>query len=663
MTSIPLGLTVAGLVARWVHLVACVILVGIFAQVLFAPRSDRPTVHAWEARMLGWARLLVLVALVSGLVGLQHQTVVLVGAPEAALEIGALARVVLDTQAGRVWLVRHALLLLFAAFLFARPDVRRRLDWTAVRGQSLLLGGLVLALLGFAGHAVAVEPGAALAIAVDVVHLIAVGVWVGGLLPLAALLRAAGREAGSDARPFAVLVARSFSRRALAAVLVLVGTGTVIALQQVGDIPALVGTRYGRLLLTKLAVLVPLLALAAINRGWLIPALSGNAAVGRVAMRRLGAFATGEIVLAVVMLAVVVTMTVTPPARHISPVWPFSFRWAPGDITDPQARAFALVGSQLSVLGLVLFTAAALARARRLPLLGAGLLLLGTGAGLALPPITVDAYPTTYRRPTVTYTAASIASGGELYAHHCAVCHGPEGRGDGPGGRGLPRRPADLRSGHTAHHTAGDLFWWISHGIAGTGMPGFEGRLAEEERWDIVNAVRALADAEAARSLGSAVEAGRPWLVAPDFTYAVGPGAPHTLKESRGRRIVVLVIYSLPASLPRLTELASAYGTLATLGVEVIAVPADAAPDAIRRLATPVPVLFPIVTDGAAEIVRAYRLFGQAEHAEFLIDRQGYLRARWLTDGSAPSLNTRLAEIQELNAEKVVAPLPSEHVH
>jgi putative copper resistance protein D len=70
-----------------------------------------------------------------------------------------------------------------------------------------------------------------------------------------------------------------------------------------------------------------------------------------------------------------------------------------------------------------------------------------------------------------------------------------------------------------------------------------------------------------------------------------------------------------------------------------------------------------VVTDGAAEIVRAYRLFGRAPHVEFLIDRRGYLRARWLSDGGAPEVNALLAEVQELNAEKALAPLPPEHVH
>jgi len=382
-------------------------------------------------------------------------------------------------------------------------------------------------------------------------------------------------------------------------------------------------------------------------------------------MRRLARFVTVEAILALGLLAVVTVLNVTPPGRHEQPAWHFSFRLAPRTVTDTQARTLALVGSQLLVLGVVAAVAAALMRRRWLPLLGVAFLLGGVGAGLALPPITVDAYPTTYRRPDVAYTAASIAAGATLYAEHCARCHGPDGRGDGPVASGLPRPPADLRAPHTAHHTAGDLYWWITNGIPAAGMPPFGARMGDEERWDLVNVVRALGDAEAARGLRGAIDPGRARIVAPDFTYAVGPGIAHTLREHRGRRIVTLVIYSLPASRPRLTELAVAYPTLSTLGVEVIAVPVDAAPDALHALGLPTPALFPVVTDGATDILRAYALFGAtaSPHAELLIDRQGYLRARWLSDGTSPTLNTVLAEIQELNAEKELAPLPPEHVH
>jgi hypothetical protein len=67
-----------------------------------------------------------------------------------------------------------------------------------------------------------------------------------------------------------------------------------------------------------------------------------------------------------------------------------------------------------------------------------------------------------------------------------------------------------------------------------------------------------------------------------------------------------------------------------------------------------------VVTSGGAEIVATYALFADAPHAEFLIDRQGYLRAK---AGGPIDTGRLLSNVQTLNEEKVVAPPPSEHVH
>jgi hypothetical protein len=49
---------------------------------------------------------------------------------------------------------------------------------------------------------------------------------------------------------------------------------------------------------------------------------------------------------------------------------------------------------------------------------------------------------------------------------------------------------------------------------------------------------------------------------------------------------------------------------------------------------------------------------------EFLIDRQGYLRARWTPVGKGSrTMAAVLAEIQQLNQEAPTAPFPDEHVH
>src|SRR5262249_17496460 len=161
---------------------------------------------------------------------------------------------------------------------------------------------------------------------------------------------------------------------------------------------------------------------------------------------------------------------------------------------------------------------------------GASLATVILGLWVAVPPIAVDAYPTTYLRPAIPYDVASIDSGMALFAQHCAICHGQGGVGDGPGGAGLPRPPADLTAPHTGQPTAGDLFRWLTHGIPASGMPPFARLLSVDQRWDLINFLRALAAGQEARALAPVIEPGRPWLAAPDFTFAVGPSPPRALK-------------------------------------------------------------------------------------------------------------------------------------
>jgi hypothetical protein len=88
-----------------------------------------------------------------------------------------------------------------------------------------------------------------------------------------------------------------------------------------------------------------------------------------------------------------------------------------------------------------------------------------------------------------------------------------------------------------------------------------------------------------------------------------------------------------------------------------------AATDALKALGAEPRILFPVVTDGAADIEATYRLFAEAPHAEFLIDRQGYLRTISKSRGDAVALSPLLAAIQQLNEEKAPPPAPEEHVH
>ena len=86
----------------------------------------------------------------------------------------------------------------------------------------------------------------------------------------------------------------------------------------------------------------------------------------------------------------------------------------------------------------------------------------------------------------------SLAIGRDVYTTNCETCHGETGRGDGPNGLRLVPRPADLRI-HTAPgvHTDGELFYWVSYGFPNSAMPAWKDILTEEQRWSVLNYVRA----------------------------------------------------------------------------------------------------------------------------------------------------------------------------
>ncbi len=81
------------------------------------------------------------------------------------------------------------------------------------------------------------------------------------------------------------------------------------------------------------------------------------------------------------------------------------------------------------------------------------------------------------------------------FADHCAVCHGNDGSGDMPMGRGLYPKPPDLRGEHTQKLSDGELFWIIENGVRFTGMPAFGGgseHASAEDSWKLVRFLRHL---------------------------------------------------------------------------------------------------------------------------------------------------------------------------
>ncbi len=620
---------------RFGHLAALAVGAGSLACLALVVRpvlsaSDRERLDRTALRLARWA--LAAAVATMGL-DLLVRLAAASGRPLGeALAAGLLRPLLADTWYGRVTGGRAVLAGLLGVLLALAPAARwARHPWLAGAAATLAAG--LLATAPLAGHVIAADS-AALRLwqaTAGVLHALAAGVWLGALPLLALALRRAA-SAQDAAR-----LARRFSALGVTAVGLLVAAGVASAYALVGGVPALVGTPYGRLLLAKVALLVPVLAIAAGNLLRRPPRL-----VRRVVL---------EAALGAAILLVAAVLATTPPARHVEPVWPFAGRltWTVLALA-PSLESRVLTGACLALLGVSALVYAALFPRQRLVALVAG------GAGLAAAwlavwplrgVLVIDAYPTTYARPAVPYHVTSLASGLDLYATHCAGCHGPTGRGDGPGARAFPIPPADLTASHARDHTAGDLYWWIGNGIRRPGrppMPAYGGALDDEGRWDLVNVVRLLSDAAAARALGLE-PAGTATIVAPDFVHPALPGRLSTLRSARGR--VVLLVLPGPDSADRLARLAQATPRVAAAGgLVVVARPED-----------------------PPEVPAVYGRFRRPEdpsgHVEFLIDRQGYLRARWdRGQGDGWDEEDRLVGlVGRLATEPPAAPPAEAHVH
>jgi mono/diheme cytochrome c family protein len=87
-----------------------------------------------------------------------------------------------------------------------------------------------------------------------------------------------------------------------------------------------------------------------------------------------------------------------------------------------------------------------------------------------------------------------IAEGKAHFADHCASCHGNDGSGETPMGRGLYPKAPDMRLARTQGLSDGEIFYIIENGVRLTGMPGWSTATPEGETssWQLVHFIRHL---------------------------------------------------------------------------------------------------------------------------------------------------------------------------
>jgi mono/diheme cytochrome c family protein len=120
------------------------------------------------------------------------------------------------------------------------------------------------------------------------------------------------------------------------------------------------------------------------------------------------------------------------------------------------------------------------------------------GAAVMLISITVNAQPKPWVIPAnfktmknpVAVGDASTKAGQALYTKNCASCHGKAGLGDGVKARSLKDFPGDFSKAAFQGRTDGELFYMSKIGRGE--MPKYEGKLTDDELWNIVNFMRTL---------------------------------------------------------------------------------------------------------------------------------------------------------------------------
>jgi copper transport protein len=213
---------------------------------------------------------------------------------------------VIETRYGEMMLLQAALAVTLALTALALRYSEHR-DKRALSALTLALGAVMSVTPALSGHA---SVAGNLAIVADTAHVIAAALWTGGL----GFLFLALKLAKEDRWPLATRAVPRFSNMAVISVVVLLVAGIISGYLQVRTWSALWETEYGLLLLGKVALVLPLLALGAYNNRYAVPRL--KAGIASVLERRRFLRAAGvELGIMVAIVAVTAVLVNAEPAR------------------------------------------------------------------------------------------------------------------------------------------------------------------------------------------------------------------------------------------------------------------------------------------------------------------------------------------------------------
>ena len=218
----------------------------------------------------------------------------------------------LTTHFGLAGLGRVTLaLLLVAAVRGVRGDAATRGRWALTLGLGLLLMANAAWLAHAASRLHEREP----LMVVTVLHQLGAVVWVGGLIHLVGFALLWRRAGGPAAEPLGVRVLARFSAVAIAALVLVLGPGIVLTWSYVGAWGGLVGTGYGVMVLTKVALLGCAMVLGGLN--FLLLRRGGGDRAAAAVAARVPAFIEAEVGFGITLLLAAASLTSLPPSVDV----------------------------------------------------------------------------------------------------------------------------------------------------------------------------------------------------------------------------------------------------------------------------------------------------------------------------------------------------------
>jgi copper transport protein len=303
LTGTSTGVDVFFTTGRFVDFTLLLLTVGGSAVLIVALASA-----AWPVRRRLYG-ILSIAAAILAVVALFN--ILLQGATAGGLTLRdafswSLFRSVLETDYGEVLLMQSALAATMALTALALRHAESR-DRRPLSALTLLLAAGLSLTPSFSGHARTLG---GLGLTSDILHVISAALWTGGL----AFLVFALLNAGADRWPLATRAVPRFSNMAVGSVVVLLIAGVVSAYLQLRTWSALWDNTYGLLVLAKIVLVIPLLALGAYNNRYAVPRLkAGMASV--LERRRFLRAAAAELSIMVVIVGVTAVLVNQEPAR------------------------------------------------------------------------------------------------------------------------------------------------------------------------------------------------------------------------------------------------------------------------------------------------------------------------------------------------------------